>query len=213
MQDSCGRGASTSEFRISDSSRISQCNRILQLQKTQKRFSTSHRVDRTLVFNTWQELHVASAETIKTKGKRLADAVVVAVQDHMHMEVVLAFAEQGYHILCEKPMATSIDDCIKIEEAVKKAGIIFGMGHGNILENASEALIDDPPPVLRYSPYNHAISEIVRSRIVGELVNAVQIEPVGYYHFAHSYVRGEGSRFRILHRCAHIAQRKLAKRD
>lgn len=46
------------------------------------------------------------------------------------MEVTLAFAEQGYHILCEKPMATSIDDCIKMEAAVKKANIIFGMGHG-----------------------------------------------------------------------------------
>ena len=46
------------------------------------------------------------------------------------MEVTLAFAEQGYHILCEKPMATSIEDCIKMEAAVKKANIIFGMGHG-----------------------------------------------------------------------------------
>lgn len=110
-------------------------NIILRVQKTQKKFAASHRVDRTLVFNTWQELYAASAETIKTIGKRLADAVLVAVQDHMHMEVVLAFAEQGYHVLCEKPMATSIDDCIKIEEAVKKAGIIFGMGHGKNLRD------------------------------------------------------------------------------
>lgn len=48
----------------------------------------------------------------------------------MHIEVVLAFAAQGYHILCEKPMATSLEDCLKIEAAVKKSGIIFGMGHG-----------------------------------------------------------------------------------
>lgn len=86
-----------------------------------------------MVFNDWKELHTASAETIKTVGKRLADAVLVSVLDHMHMEIVLAFAEQGYHILCEKPMATSLDDCVKMEEAVKKAGIIFGMGHGNLL--------------------------------------------------------------------------------
>lgn len=90
-------------------------------------------MDKTLVFNDWKELHTASAETIKTVGKRLADAVLVSVLDHMHMEIVLAFAEQGYHILCEKPMATSLDDCVKMEEAVKKAGIIFGMGHGNLL--------------------------------------------------------------------------------
>jgi len=72
----------------------------------------------------------ASTETIQTVGKRLADAVIVAVQDHMHREVVLAFAAQGYHILCEKPMATSLKDCFDIEKAIKSAGVIFGMGHG-----------------------------------------------------------------------------------
>lgn len=46
---------------------------------------------------------------------------------------------------------------------------------------------------MRYSPYSKEITEIVRSRALGELVNIVQIEPVGYYHFAHSYVRGNWS--------------------
>lgn len=98
--------------------------------KTRKNFAHAHSVDGTLVFNSWQELHAASADTIKTIGKRLADAVVVAVQDQMHQEVVLAFAEQGYHILCEKPMSTNLEDCLRMEAAVKKANIIFGMGHG-----------------------------------------------------------------------------------
>ena len=89
-----------------------------------------HNIDKTLVFNTWQELHAASTETISTINKRLADAVLVAVQDHLHAEVVDSFASQGYHILCEKPMATSLDDCFRIEAAVKYAGTIFGMGHG-----------------------------------------------------------------------------------
>jgi predicted dehydrogenase len=56
---------------------------------------------------------------------------------------------------------------------VKKTGIIFGVGH-----------------VLRYSPYNQAVSSIIRSKALGEVTNIVHIEPVGYYHFAHSYVRG-----------------------
>lgn len=92
-----------------------------------------HNVDQTLVFNTWQELHAASADTISTIGKPLADAVLVAVQDHLHAEVVDAFASQGYHILCEKPMATSLQDCIKIETVIKKTGTIFGMGHGLVI--------------------------------------------------------------------------------
>lgn len=98
--------------------------------KTQRRFADLHNVDNTLVFNTWQELHTASEETINAIGRRLADAVVIAVQDQMHKEVVLAFAAQGYHILCEKPMATSLEDIIQIEAAVSRAKIIFGMGHG-----------------------------------------------------------------------------------
>ncbi|OJA16376.1 hypothetical protein AZE42_09867 [Rhizopogon vesiculosus] len=116
------------------------------LPKTRDIFTRNHKLDRTLVFNTWQELLNASAETIQTIGKRLADAVIVAVQDHMHYEVVLAFAAQGYHILCEKPMATSPRDCLDMEKVVKNAGVIFGMGH-----------------VLRYSPYSKALTEVVRS--------------------------------------------------
>lgn len=95
-----------------------------------------HSVDKTLVFSSWEDLLKASEETIKTVGKRLADAVIIAVQDRMHLEVTLAFAAQGYHILCEKPMSTTVEDCVKMEAAVKKAGIIFGMGHGTIFLSA-----------------------------------------------------------------------------
>lgn len=83
-----------------------------------------------MIFNTWRDLHAASTETLATTGKRLADAVIIAVQDRMHLEVTHAFANQGYHILCEKPMATSVEECIKIEQVIKGAGVIFGMGHG-----------------------------------------------------------------------------------
>lgn len=159
--------------------------------KTQRRFADLHKVDGTLVFTTWQELHAASEETINTIGRRLADAVVVAVQDQMHKEVVLAFAAQGYHILCEKPMATSLEDIVEIEQAVKRAGTIFGMGH-----------------VMRYSPYSREITDLIRSGTLGKLVNIVQVEPIGYYHMAHSYVRGawaveNTSSFSLMTKCCH----------
>ncbi|CAK5275734.1 unnamed protein product [Mycena citricolor] len=137
--------------------------------KTQRNFAQAHHVDGTLVFKTWRDLHAASEETINAIGKRLADAVVIAVQDQMHKEVVVAFAAQGYHILCEKPMATSLQDILEMEQAVTKSGKIFGMGH-----------------VMRYSPYSNEITEYIRSGTLGKLVNIVQVEPVGYYHFAHS---------------------------
>ena len=138
-----------------------------------KRFVQAHLIDQTLVFKSWEDLANASEETFNTIGRRLADAVIIAVQDNLHLKVATAFARQGYHILCEKPMATTLEECIAMEQAIKKANVIFGMGH-----------------VLRYSPYSKEITEIVRSGSLGRLINIVQVEPVGYYHFAHSYVRG-----------------------
>jgi len=158
----------------------SKCNVVAIAEprsNTRAHFADRYGVDDTLTFETWNQLHEASAEAIRTVGKRLADAVVVTVQDRLHVEVVEAFAAQGYDILCEKPMATSVEHCLRIEAAVKKAGIIFGLGH-----------------VLRYSPYTRAITEIVRSGKLGQLVNAQHLEPVGHWHFAHSYVRGNWSK-------------------
>lgn len=114
----------------------------------------------------------------------------------MHLEVALAFADQGYHILCEKPMATSLEDCLKMEAAIKKAGTIFGVGHGMGPHLVRRAIIYAIIVVMRYSPYSQDISNIVRSGALGKLVNIVLVEPVGYYHFAHSYVRGNWAKER-----------------
>ncbi|KAF5321373.1 hypothetical protein D9619_000766 [Psilocybe cf. subviscida] len=159
--------------------------------KTQRNFANIHKVDKTLVFDTWQDLLAASADTIGTIGKRLADAVIIAVQDELHAEVATAFAKQEYHILCEKPMATTIEDCLKMETAIKDTGKVFGMGH-----------------VMRYSPYSQEITQIIQSGALGELINIVQVEPVGHYHFAHSYVRGNwnqeaSSSFALMTKCCH----------
>ncbi|KAF8743796.1 hypothetical protein AX14_000212 [Amanita brunnescens Koide BX004] len=170
----CGRRGKTYASYALDHPDLCKVTAIAEpLPNTQKQFADLFDVDSRLVFNTWQDLHAASTETLTTTGKRLADAVIVAVQDRMHLEVTQAFAKQGYHILCEKPMATSVEECIKIEQAIKEAGVIFGMCH-----------------VLRYSPYFQQIDKIISSGKLGELVNVVHVEPVGYYHFAHSYVRG-----------------------
>ncbi|KAJ4147809.1 hypothetical protein LMH87_002313 [Akanthomyces muscarius] len=128
-------------------------------------FSRKHSIKEDLQFSNWKDL--------KAKGK-IADAIVIAVQDHQHVEAVEDFAELGYHILCEKPMATSVADCVKIRNLANATSPkVFGMGH-----------------VLRYSPYNRAVKDIIDSGALGEIINIQHIEPVGNQHFAHSYVRG-----------------------
>jgi predicted dehydrogenase len=98
--------------------------------KTRELAIKQHSLTEAAVFATWQDLHSASARSIAETGKPLADALCVCVQDQMHVEVVEAFATHGYHILCEKPLATTAEECIRIAEVAKKAGCIFGVGHG-----------------------------------------------------------------------------------
>jgi predicted dehydrogenase len=103
----------------------------------------AHAISPLLTFNTFDDFIAASAasiahsdvETLSGVG-RLADAVVVAVHDRQHKDCVVALAAQGYHILCEKPMATSPEDCIEMADAARKGGKIFGIGHGESVWHA-----------------------------------------------------------------------------
>lgn len=141
--------------------------------ETRERMAQSHKIPQPNVFSTWQDL-LAAADTHDAQHDiKYVDGVIVAVQDYMHAEVVIPFAERGYHILCEKPMATTPEECVQMADVVEKAGIVFGMGH-----------------VLRYSKYNQTLREMIASGQYGDLINVVHVEPVGHYHFAHSYVRG-----------------------
>jgi predicted dehydrogenase len=94
-------------------------------------------------------------------------------------------AQKGYHILLEKPMAITEEDCRAIVAAVKAillscgcegitssgcmqaAGVLFAVGH-----------------VLRYTPYNQKIIEILRvslqELIVGVLDDSIRCRAVGW---------------------------------
>jgi len=89
----------------------------------------------------------------------------------------VALARQGYHIVLEKPMATNARDCIAIADACEEAGVQLCVCH-----------------VLRYSPTNLKIKQLIVSGACGDIVNIQHHEPVGYYHFAHSFVRGNWRR-------------------
>ena len=41
------------------------------------------------------------------KKNKFADAVIIATQDDLHTEPAIAFSKMGYHILLEKPMAST----------------------------------------------------------------------------------------------------------
>lgn len=129
-----------------------------------ERFARAH--EATTVVADWRDL---------LRSERIADAVIIATPDADHMEPAVAFAEAGYHILLEKPMAPTEDGCRRIGVAAEKAGVIFAVAH-----------------VLRYTPYTKALKEALPS--IGDIVSVQHLEPVGFWHQAHSYVRGNWRR-------------------
>ncbi|MHB0958554.1 MAG: Gfo/Idh/MocA family protein [Pirellulaceae bacterium] len=53
----------------------------------------------------------------------LIDAVFIALPNHMHCEYTVRAAEAGIHILCEKPMAVTEDECLKMITAAEQADV------------------------------------------------------------------------------------------
>src|SRR5262245_4683545 len=129
-----------------------------------ERLATAHGIPTRTTFSSWQEL--------ADRG-RIADAALICTQDAMHAEPAVAFAELGYHVLLEKPMATTEADCRRIVGAVEHADVVLAVCH-----------------VLRYTPYTRLVKQLVDAGRLGEVVSVQHLEPVGFWHHAHSYVRG-----------------------
>jgi len=64
------------------------------------------------------------------------DAVSVNVANVAHAEVSIAALEAGKHVLCEKPMAVTRDECEAMVAAARKAGKRLLIGHNQRLANA-----------------------------------------------------------------------------
>jgi predicted dehydrogenase len=132
------------------------------------RFAAEHGIPPERAFAGWRELAAAG---------RIADGIVIATLDTEHAEPAIRFAGLGYHILLEKPMATTEADCVRIVEAVERGGAMLAVCH-----------------VLRYTPYTRAIRDIIRIGRIGDPISVQHLEPVGWWHQAHSFVRGNWRR-------------------
>ncbi|MDR1939410.1 MAG: Gfo/Idh/MocA family oxidoreductase [Clostridiales bacterium] len=113
-----------------------------------------------------------SDEEFFAAGK-LADALIIATQDRDHYKHALAALKAGYHLLLEKPVSPTYSECQEIAESAKEKGLSVVVCH-----------------VLRYAPFYHSIKQTIDAGLIGDIVSINDTENVGYWHFAHSYVRG-----------------------
>ena len=80
------------------------------------------------------------------------DAVGICAETNKHEKLATAAAEAGKHILCEKPMATTLKDCDRIMEACKKAEVKYMQSFPK-----------------RFDPVNAKIREILQKDVIGKV--------------------------------------------
>ncbi|QFP76720.1 Gfo/Idh/MocA family protein [Deinococcus sp. AJ005] len=104
---------------------------------------------------------------------RVADAVVIATPDDQHVQPCLQALALGYDVLLEKPI------CLAEAEL-------------NVLLQAEAQSVGSVTVchVLRATPFFQEVKQVLDSGRLGQLVGIQHAENVAYWHYAHSYVRG-----------------------
>ena len=124
------------------------------------------------------------------KEKR-ADLLIIATLDRDHVRQCIQALSLGYDVLLEKPISDKEEECEELLRAQKKYG-------GKVLVCH----------VLRYAPAYRKVYEMISEGKIGKLVEIQALEQVAYWHYAHSYARGNWRNYKeaapmILAKCCH----------
>jgi phthalate 4,5-cis-dihydrodiol dehydrogenase len=108
-----------------------------------------------------QRFGVKAFTSVEAMAKSDAcDVIWVATPNDLHAEHAILAAEHGKHVICEKPMATTIAEANRICEAVEKNGVRYVQGHSKI-----------------YNTFVPAMGEIIAS---GKIGRPIQITVATY---------------------------------
>jgi predicted dehydrogenase len=146
------------------------------------RFAKAHDIPPERQFSTWEDL--------LAQGK-IADAALICTPDRLHVEPTIAALDAGYEVLLEKPMATTVEGCVRLVRKAERTGRLLMLCH-----------------VLRYTPFFSILHEIITSGRLGDVITVEHRENVSFWHMAHSFVRGNWrnsllSSPMILAKCCH----------
>ncbi len=115
-----------------------------------------------------------SLEEFYAAGITDCRAMAICTQDRQHFPHAMSALEHGYDLLVEKPVSYCAEECVALAEAAKKFGKDIFVCH-----------------VLRYAPFYMKMREIIKSGVLGEVVNVMATENVGIVnHYSASFIRG-----------------------
>ncbi len=145
-------------------------------------FAQDHQIPLENQFTSWEDL---------LNQPKKGDAALICTQDQMHTQPTLTALQKGYHVLLEKPMATSVEECRLLVRTAEEKDRQLHICH-----------------VLRYTRHFQTLREFVQSGILGQIVHVDHKENVSWWHMAHSYVRGNWALERdscpmIVAKCCH----------
>jgi predicted dehydrogenase len=80
------------------------------------------------------------------------DIIYVVLPNSMHAEYTVRAAKAGKHVICEKPMAITVEECDRMIAACKNAGRMLSIGYR-----------------LHFEPYNKEMMRLGQQKIFGAL--------------------------------------------
>ncbi|MCF6177366.1 MAG: Gfo/Idh/MocA family oxidoreductase [Victivallaceae bacterium] len=96
------------------------------------------------------------------------DWVLIGSPNNVHKEHIVKAFEVGKHVFAEKPLATTLEDCVTICQAHEQSGKQFATGF-----------------VLRFSPHYRKIKELLDDGVIGDIVSFEFDECIPHYHGGH----------------------------
>ena len=78
------------------------------------------------VYGSYKEM--IEKEKALPEGERM-DAVSIVTPNHVHFEPARLALENGFHVICDKPVTFTTEEAIELEKLVNKTGLIFALTH------------------------------------------------------------------------------------
>lgn len=129
-----------------------------------ERFAKEHNIPPERQFKTWEEVF---------EREKFADGVIITTMDRMHVKPAIAAIKKGYKILLEKPMGVNLEEIKELYKVAKENKANITIAH-----------------VLRYTMFFQKLKELLDKKEIGDLIGINLVENIGFFHFAHSFVRG-----------------------
>ncbi len=118
------------------------------------------------------------------------DWVLIGSWNCFHAAQAVAAFEAGKHVFCEKPLATTLDDCLAMRDAWLRSGKLFSIGF-----------------TLRYSPHYRRVKELLAEGRVGRIVSMEFNETLDFNHGGYIHMdwrrRTANAGTHLLEKCCH----------